>query len=177
MVKKIIVLILIITGVEAFSSGFFLEKSSKSIKKADVIIEAFVDDLNIKYSNKISIGCAWMDLKVLDYIKGICPAEITIGRFGIDSKGNFMHPEYNPVFKKGDKIIICLIKLKDGNYCPIGLINGKWDIENETIKGLGISKSEFKQSIKDLLNNKITDFPDNYNKKVLYKSRDKEKNG
>jgi hypothetical protein len=41
------------------------------------------------------------------------------------------------------------------------------------LKGLGISKSEFKQMIKDLINNKITDFPDNYKINILNKSNGK----
>lgn len=167
---RIFIFIAFLINIFAFMNGWattiIVKSFEKLVNESPLIIEAIVTDVNFNNIPNSDVNYANVYLNVINVIKGNCPDEILMRRYGVNKKFEYMGKEYDPTYYLNKRYIIFLERHPDGYYIHLGLYNGTYEVINgriiaSNIAGAefyehknknGISVEELKQQIKNILN-------------------------
>ena len=170
-------LIILIATSSLMATSILIQKPEVVFKQAPLIVEVTVKDIKFRPISNLSAGEALITLSVVDRIVGHCPSEILIHRENFTSSLEFLETEWYPTYSIGEHFIICLFPTSLG-YSTMGLYNGKYNIEQDYIKGTTINFNQFKQQILDIRSGQRTEFPNELPRQISSEIKNKlEKSG
>jgi hypothetical protein len=89
----IAILITTMTALPVMGTTILIQQPEVVVKKAPLIVDVIVKDVKFKAVSNLSVGEAWITLKVLDRIVGNCPSEILIRRDDVTPDLKFLDTE------------------------------------------------------------------------------------
>jgi len=116
------------TTTRLLATSILLQQPEVVVKRSPLIIEVVVKEITFNSIPSVSIGEAWITLRVIKRIVGDCPSEILIRRGHVTPNLVFLETEWDPSYTIGEHFMICLLPTSTG-YSTMGLYNGKFSIE------------------------------------------------
>ena len=137
------IVIVVMAALPVRGNTILIQQPEVVVKKAPLIVEAIVENIKFNSISNLTVGEAWITLKVVDRIVGDSPSKILIYRFNVTPDLKFVDEEWDPSFSNGEHFIICLLPT----------------IENNFVKGTQIHIDEFKKQIIEIREGKKNNFP------------------